>query len=86
MLQRYGCAVTTIAGGEEAVEAVRKAGGAPFDLILMDLQVSPRGQGRSSEKARGAYWESEGMTAAEGMLASNGSLLRSPSRSDRAIG
>lgn len=53
MLQRYGCAVTTIAGGEEAVEAVRKAAGAPFDLILMDLQVSPRGQGQSSGQRDG---------------------------------
>lgn len=54
MLQRYGADVTAVAGGEEAVEVVRKSAGTPFDMILMDLQVSKKRR-KCKEFTRGIW-------------------------------
>lgn len=51
MLQRYGCHVTPVAGGEEAVETFRNSE-EPFHMILMDLQVRALNKKASSQKAR----------------------------------
>ncbi len=43
ILSRRGHTVTVVEDGRQAVEALRRAGGHPFDLVLMDVQMPSMG-------------------------------------------
>ncbi len=53
MLEHFGCSVTQVADGEEALRAYDQAmvQGAPFDLVIMDLTI-PGGMGGKEAVAR----------------------------------
>jgi hypothetical protein len=55
MLQRYGCHVTPVAGGEEAVETFRNSE-EPFHMILMDLQVRALDQKAKESRCKGSVF------------------------------
>ena len=49
MLERYGCTVTLVTTGLEAIEAVSDDDRAAFDIILMDIQM-PELDGRAATR------------------------------------